>query len=697
MFSGPRAIDIMGQPFIFRRNQSDADGVSATLGGERRAASLGFAPAPGWTPTAPVVGERASRIDMVVLVRRWLGRLIIVFGVGLLSIYLGFRPTPDQFFEILGMLLVGAGLMGRIDQQSLRLLFQDMTLRRTDALMRNVVTTSFDAVLVLNDDGVIESANPAATRIFGYDADELVSRPVETLVPDLADPPSGDDAGRYTWGPGEATGRRKDGSVFPVDLVVNGMTVDGRRLFVAILRDITLRKAQREQLEYLALHDGLTGLFNRSRLCEEIDHAIAAARRARQPFALLLLDLNRFKEINDTLGHPVGDKLLIEVARRLGEATPGGGVIARLGGDEFALLMPVGSDVDAALAAARRIASAVQAPFSVDRLALELGASIGIALFPDHGGDADRLLRCADVAMYLAKREQATAAVYDADRDHHSVRNLALSGELRRAIESNALALHYQPQLDLATKRVVGAEVLVRWLHPEHGEIMPEEFVAVAEQMGLIRSLTFWILDTALRQLADWQREGRRLSLSVNLSSRNLHEEDLPQTVATLLATHGLDPKRLTLEITESAIMVDPARARDVVERLSALGVRLAIDDFGTGYSSLAYLKRLRVDELKIDKSFVRQMDEDHNDAVIVRSTVELAHNLGLEVVAEGVENETHLRLLRALGCDVGQGHFLGRPMPIEAFIDWLGEPAAPAPRAPVVRVLSFPPASAAS
>jgi len=686
----------MGQPFIFHRNQSDADGLPATLGRETRigraAAPSGFAPAPGWTSTAPVAGERLGGAEGVVLVRRWLGRLIIVFGVGLLSLYLGFRPTTDQFFEILGMLMVGAGLMGRIDQQSLRLLFQDMTIRRADALMRNVVTTSFDAVLVLSEDGVIESANPAATRIFGYDADELVSRPVEALIPDLADPPSGGDAGRYTWGPGEATGRRKDGSVFPVDLVVNGMTVDGRRLLVAILRDITRRKAQREQLEYLALHDGLTGLFNRSRLCEEIDHAIAV----RQPFALLLLDLDRFKEINDTLGHPVGDKLLIEVSRRLGEATPGG-VIARLGGDEFALLLPIGSGADAALATARRIAAEIRVPFSVDRLALELGASIGIALFPDHGGDPDRLLRCADVAMYLAKREQAAAAVYDADRDHHSVRNLALSGELRRALEGNALTLHYQPQLDLATKRVVGAEVLARWLHPKHGEIMPEEFVAVAEQMGLIRSLTFWILDTALGQLAVWQREGRRLSLSVNLSSRNLHEEDLPQTVARLLATHGLDPKRLTLEITESAIMVDPARARDVVERLSALGVRLAIDDFGTGYSSLSYLKRLRVDELKIDKSFVRQMEEDHNDAVIVRSTVELAHNLGLEVVAEGIENETHLRLLRTLGCDVGQGHFLGRPMPIEAFIDWLGEPAAPAPRAPVVRVLSFPTASAAS
>ncbi len=690
----------MGQPFIFRRSRPDSEGLPEALGGAPRfghaAAPTGFAPASDWKPAAAIAGESLGRDEAVILVRRWLGRLIIVFGIGLLSLYLGFRPTTDQFFEILGMLLVGAGLMGRIDQQSLRLLFQDMTLRRTDALMRNVVTTSFDAVLVLSEDGVIESANPAATRIFGYEADELISRPIETLVPDLADLPSDDRRGRCTWGPGEATGRRKDGTVFPVDLVVNGMTVDGRRLFVAILRDITRRKAQREQLEFLALHDDLTGLFNRSRLCKEIDRAIATARRTDERFALLLLDLDRFKEINDTLGHPVGDKLLIEVARRLRDATPVGGVIARLGGDEFALLLPVGSDVDGALAAARRVAAAIRVPFSVDRLALELGASVGIALFPDHGGDANRLLRCADVAMYLAKREQATVAVYDAERDHHSVRNLALSGELRRAIESDALTLHYQPQLDLATKRVIGAEVLVRWHHPEHGEISPEEFVAVAEQMGLIRSLTFWILDTALRQLAVWQREGRRLSLSVNLSSRNLHEEDLPQTVASLLETHGLDPKRLTLEITESAIMVDPARARDVVERLSALGVRLAIDDFGTGYSSLSYLKRLRVDELKIDKSFVSHMDENHNDAVIVRSTVELAHNLGLEVVAEGVENETHLRLLRALGCDVGQGHFLGKAMPLESFVEWLGEPAAPTPRAPVVRVLSFPPASAA-
>lgn len=444
--------------------------------------------------------------------------------------------------------------------------------------------------------------------------------------------------------------------------------------FVGYWIDITDRKTQQAQLEHQALHDALTGLPNRTLLVDRLDHALCAARRDRMAVALLLLDLNRFKDINDTLGHRVGDKVLSEVAERLAKPLRESDTVARLGGDEFAILLPAMADLERARNVATRLLESLDEPFQVENLSLEVGASIGIALYPVHAEDGARLLQCADVAMYAAKHNQSHVALYDASKDHNSIRHLTLTGELRQAIEHDHLLFHYQPKIDLRTRRICGVEALARWHHPTLGFIPPNEFVAQAEHTGLIQPLTLWAFNTALRQLAELQRAGLDIGMAVNLSARNLHEERLPDLLADLLRTCEVAPEHVTLEITESAIMLDPERALEVVSRFDAIGVHLAIDDFGTGYSSLAQLKRLPVDQLKIDKSFVMQMTEDENDLAIVRSTIDLAHNLGLEVVAEGIESHQILQLLDELGCDIGQGYFICHPLPIADLTKWLAD-----------------------
>ena len=310
--------------------------------------------------------------------------------------------------------------------------------------------------------------------------------------------------------------------------------------------------------------------------------------------------------------------------------------------------------------------------FSLGGLSLEIDASIGIALSPDHGHDADTLLRRADVAMYVAKRGNAGYAVYTADQDQHSPMRLAMVSELRRAIDQNELSLYFQPKVSLAAGSVTCAEALVRWQHPRHGLLGPDLFVPIAEQTGLIRPLTRWVLDAALRQCSRWRHQGLDLAVAVNMSMRNLHDPEVVDTIRHLLTRWGIPPARLVVEITESSLMADADRAMDVLGRMRGMGVGISIDDFGTGYSSLAYLKRLPVDELKIDKSFVAHIASDNSDAAIVRSTIGLAHDLGLAVVAEGIEDEATLDYLTGLGCDVAQGYFISRPLPVSAFSDWL-------------------------
>ncbi|NSL53699.1 bifunctional diguanylate cyclase/phosphodiesterase [Uliginosibacterium aquaticum] len=419
-----------------------------------------------------------------------------------------------------------------------------------------------------------------------------------------------------------------------------------------------------QALEFQATHDSLTGLPNRTQLHRDATESLRWIAGSPRQLALMLLDLDRFKEVNDTLGHRTGDQLLKLVATRLQAAIEReDAMLARLGGDEFAILLRSVTDADQAQNIARSIVAALRTPIEVEGIFIELGASIGVAVYPQHGGTSHALLRCADVAMYAAKGNASSVSLYDNSHDAHNPRRLAMITELGSAIRSEQLVLHYQPRYSLQEGRWCSCEALVRWQHPKLGFIPPGEFVQFAETSELIRPLTLWVARTAVRQLALWQQTGLCISTSINLSTRNLLDITLPEALAELLREYGLQPGSLELEITETALMTDPDRAMQTIERLAELGMRLSIDDFGTGYSSLAYLKRMPLHALKIDRSFVRDMLHDDQDAIIVRSTIGLAHSLGLQVVAEGVEDPATLSRLREYGCDEAQGYVLSKPM----------------------------------
>jgi diguanylate cyclase (GGDEF)-like protein len=463
-------------------------------------------------------------------------------------------------------------------------------------------------------------------------------------------------------------------------LLLGGLALLYAVLFRIVQSASKRLRRQAEENEHQALHDGLTNLPNRALFHDRAQQALLAAARDGSSVAVIIIDLDRFKDVNDTLGHQSGDLLLRALGPRLREALRETDTVARLGGDEFGVLLPQVEGVEGALLAAQRLEAALAEEFALEELVLETEASIGIALFPEHGGDVETLLRRADVAMYTAKESHGGIQLYDADRDRYSPARLGLLAQLRRAIDQGELVLHYQPKAELANGRIHSVEALVRWQHPERGLLPPAEFIPLAEHTGLMRPLTYCVLEQALRDQSSWQRQGIVLSTAVNLAARDLHNVDLPDELATLLAAWRVAAERLELEITESTILADPMRARSVLSRLGDLGVRVAIDDFGSGYTSLGYLKRLPVDVLKIDKSFVLGMDADEQDAVIVRSAIELGHNLGLEVVAEGVETAETWTELERLGCDLAQGFYLSRPLPASDVAGWLALRAGPMP-----------------
>ena len=419
-----------------------------------------------------------------------------------------------------------------------------------------------------------------------------------------------------------------------------------------------------EQVLHQALHDSLTDLPNRTLFQERVERAIADSPGDDDRLAVILIDLNRFKEVNDTLGHHHGDLLLQDFSRRIESTLRPDDTVARLGGDEFAILIRRVADRAGAEGVVERLLQAVDEPFSLQGLPIDVDIAVGIALYPEHGGDAVTLLQRADVAMYAAKAAQSGFEVYAPEKDRYSPRRLALVGELRSAAARRELEVYYQPKSCLRTGRVTGVEALLRWEHPVHGRVEPDEFIPIAEQTGSIRDLTTFVLREALMQCAAWRRSGLDLSVAVNLSVRSLLDADLPAEIAALLRRTGIPGPSLTLELTETSMMTDPARTAEVLARLHNLGLQLSVDDYGTGYSSLAYLRHLPVDEMKIDKSFVISMDDDDDADVIVRSTVDLAHNLGLRVVAEGVETGPSWDRLVKLGCDSAQGYYVSGPVP---------------------------------
>jgi len=455
-------------------------------------------------------------------------------------------------------------------------------------------------------------------------------------------------------------------------------------LLAALLTSFTrvhrrLLDAERSRAMHDSMHDSLTGLPNRTLLFDRLGQALLAARRSRTTPGLLLVDLDRFKDVNDTYGHHYGDALLAQIGTRLRSNLREADTVARLGGDEFGVLLPDIADLSAATALAAKLLATLEEPFMVEGVALDVEASIGVVLSGEHGTDPTLLLQRADIAMYIAKAQNLGVFAYDPEVDGHSPAKLALLGELRYALSLGQLVLHYQPKIRITTSEVVGAEALVRWEHPDRGLIYPDAFIPLAERTGLIGPLTTYVLGAALTQARTWMDSGHPLMVSVNLSARNLLDERLPQQVADLLAAHGVPANLLELEITESAMMTEPDRARRLLEALAALGVRLSIDDFGAGYTSLGQLKNLPITELKIDRSFIMNLGTDSSDAKIVHSMIDLGHNLGLVIVAEGVEAAEVLDELNRFGCDIAQGYYLSRPVPAEAFDAWRAARSAPA------------------
>jgi diguanylate cyclase (GGDEF)-like protein len=430
--------------------------------------------------------------------------------------------------------------------------------------------------------------------------------------------------------------------------------------------------AREAKIGDMAHRDVLTGLPNRALFHDRVEQAIKSAPRGNQTPTILLMDLDRFKDVNDTLGHHVGDLLLQEIAKRCAAVLlRESDTVARLGGDEFAVLLPVG-DIQGAQVIARKILSALEQPMTLEGQQVIVGGSIGIASYPEHGDEIHTLLRHADMAMYAAKRSSGGYTIYDPRYDRQSRQRLSLMSELRRAVERDELTLYYQPKIDLSTGEVAHVEALLRWMHPERGFIPPDQFIPFAEHTGYIKTITQWVITKVLLQLADWRARGITLNVSVNISARDLLNPELLAMFNSLVDEHNTWLQWLSLEVTESAIMVDAAHAQSMLQFFKDIGLRLSIDDFGTGYSSLSYLKKLPVDELKIDRSFVIHMATDRDDATIVRSTIDLGHNMGLKVVAEGVENEAAWEMLKAWGCDLAQGYYVSAPVPPGELVEWL-------------------------
>ena len=530
---------------------------------------------------------------------------------------------------------------------------------------------SGEAIIVTDAANRIVAANPELTRLTGYAPEELLGRDPRILSSGETSPATYREMwdalrAQGSW-QGELRDRRKDGSVYPKWVRITALP--DATGFIASFTNIGARKDAEARIHHLAFHDDLTDTFNRHGLKVQFDQALAVSRRAATPLALLLLDLDHFKTVNDTQGHAVGDQLLAETARRLRACVRESDIIARLGGDEFVVVLSSMDATSDALSVAGKILAALRAPHAIGERTLHASVSIGIALFPSDGTDATTLLKNADAAMYLAKSKgRDNAQFFDAAIAVLALERFELEDKLRGALDAGQFALHFQPQVAARDGRILGFEALLRWCHPVRGFVSPADFIPVAEETGLIESIGAWVLDSACRQLAVWRADGiTGLRMAVNLSARQLRATDLVEQVRDVLARYGLQPGELEIEVTESVAMDNPEQSIEQLRALRALGVTLAIDDFGTGYSSLAYLKLLPIHVLKIDRAFVRDVETNANDAAICAATVALAHTLGLKVVAEGIETEAQRNYLATeLGCDYLQGYLFGQPAPPE-------------------------------
>ncbi|HMV63554.1 MAG TPA: EAL domain-containing protein [Rhodocyclaceae bacterium] len=639
-------------------------------------------------PLGRLVVERAASLQgpdgavgEVIITRSLRPTLVRTGLVALLGVALG--------FTIYGSLRV---LPLRALRRAVAALQREESKAREEAeeQLRVVFQNAVEGIALFTPDRRITSCNPAVARMFG--------RPLEHLpgmfITDLLRPFSGEEQGTaFTTGQGETTAFRASGEAFPVEMSVNEARLADRPHFIAILRDITERKQAERRLSYLANYDSLTGLPNRSLFRERLERAMGRTRRNGRQLALMFLDLDRFKNINDTLGHEAGDQLLRHVANALianlrstdtvsratlDESTESI-TVSRLGGDEFTVLVEDITSPAAAAQVATRILAAIAQPFEIHGERLYISTSIGVTLYPHEAEDLDGLVKQADMAMYRAKElGRNTYFFYNDELNTEMAERHALEASLRHALERREFHLHYQPKACLRSGRVTGVEALLRWTPSSGQRIGPDRFIPILEDIGLINQVGTWVLRTACAQIAAWKTAGLPpLRLAVNVSARQFRQPNLPEQIAGLLAEHGLAPADLEVELTESMLMEDSEQSRDILSRLGTMGIQLAIDDFGTGHSSLAYLKRFNVHALKIDRSFVKDTPEDPEDSAIATAIIGLSANLKIRVVAEGVETQAQADFLQQQGCDEMQGYLLSAPLPPREFAIWLRQRTA--------------------
>lgn len=633
--------------------------------------------APDWQWTTFVYGALIVIIGAFRFGRRGAFAGAAALGVAYVAIALYREPAYGHAFDVsrvvanVAFLFLTAVLMSAILRE-----LHALRARQSDfyePLLR--AQSDLGEILIVNEGARPVYWNDALAQVSGRDRDELAALGsiYELLVPGERERVRSRLRARLRDQRGdtfETEVLRPDGTTVPMEVAVEPFRRGDRDWVVVVARDITARREAELALQHQALHDPLTGLANRTLVADRLGHAIAAARRASSAVGLLVVDLDDFKTVNDTFGHQTGDALLAQLGARFRQLRRSSDTLGRIGGDEFAVVLP-GADPRAAEVVARGLLRALEVPFVIDGRELEVGASIGISVFPDLAGDADALLRQADAAMYAAKRRRSACAIYEATGEGLAAHGPTGTAELRAALERREIVTYFQP-LVWTGGTPVAMEALVRWQHPDRGLLPPADFIGLAEQSGLIRPLFRSVLDDAALACRSWRDAGWPLAVSVNLSARNIEDPELLDVVAAALRRAELDASSLVLEITESAVIADPARSRAVLDDLRAIGVRLSLDDFGTGYSSLSHVQQLPVQQLKIDRSFVRSVTVERSSAALVRSTIALGHNFGLEVVAEGVEDAPTLALLAEMGCDTVQGFHFARPLPAGDVIPWL-------------------------
>lgn len=554
----------------------------------------------------------------------------------------------------------------------LRARHTEITLDQNEAFARSIINHAVEGIITIDTNGIIGYINPSAEKIFGYTSTEVVENNISMLIPELCcdDCTNLDINSKFTEKNLELLGRLKNNSTLPIELTVSKFYVGDKYLFTIILRDITERRRYEEMIKYQAFYDSLTDLPNRLLLKDRITLEISQSKYTKQSLTIMYLDLDRFKLINDTLGHDIGDKLLKEVARRLKSCVNEADTVARIGGDEFVILLPDITREDSIGNLANNILETIREPILIDSHELYISVSIGVTIYPDDGGDVETLLTNADVAMYRAKEKgKNNFQLYTPALNEKALERLAMENSLRRALEYKEFVVYYQPKVSTESEQIIGTEALIRWQHPNWGLVPPLKFIPLAEETGLIVPIGEWVLRTACAQNKALQNAGLPpLTVAVNLSALQFQLQDLTKMVSKVLEETGLDPHYLELEITESIAMQNVEHTIMMINELKAMGIKFAIDDFGTGYSSLSQLNSFSVNKLKIDKSFVSKIGGVKNNSIIASTVLALGKSMDLGIVAEGVENQEQVNFFKLNKCDEMQGYFFGRPMTKEAF-----------------------------